>query len=438
MEENLLRLGKQQLGDSGNASWNAEDFCVFYPSLSHHMIVGGVFINLLVESNDPEVLELIQDPKEVFMAAYLAFLKTADSSVHRQALIYQPSEVIEEQCICTRAMSKVYGRYCSKIGQFREFEHILALFANTSSRTLRHSILNFMQTLVSPLHSEEDHVVKKIAKQNAAELCRFGGVVLLCDAVATSHEASVSMPLVAKDTLNPLLTSFKDSNETKLWFYGDITQENVPSMDANVQILQAFDQIKDGPVSKKEIKRLFRSNRIMSKTHLQRIGMKFPKPLMDIREMCWWCAEGTPIMSPLEFARTALEVLSRIVALFPAIDEESGNQLLPLPLAHRQLSQSSSISRIAQAVLTNDSELVSRSVLLLRDLATQNAEVMKRLYSSGIFFFLLSYSGSDLDEISSFFKETHLHQKFKGSLGNSSSQAVSLSGRSVLGDFLPG
>jgi len=431
-EENLLRVGRQKLLEENSEppSWNSGDFQVLYPSLLSQMEVGGMYIKLMAESQDSEPVENIQNPKDFFMAAYLAFLKDANASFQSKSNDRYNGTVFQRQSLCLKAMAMVYERFASSIGPFLEIEHILQVFDGTSSKNLRYFSLELIKALVDPSHSDEDEFIRKIAKQNSTNLVRHGGIQLLCDASATLHEMRLSSPSKTVDT--KLISHLQDTNRTKIWYF-----VNPESLDGDIDVfeLKEFTSRKQGPLSKMEVGNMFRRGKISPSTLLHRIGMRKPQIFWDIRELRWWCAEGSVLDSEKDVPRRALEILIQIVVLNPAKDPITHSSILPLPKAHRDLSSRVCMSRIVQLVLTNDPVAVPLASKLLRLIATQNAEAMSQLYSTGVFFFLLLFSGSNMTEISKLLRVSHLKQRFKG--GNSDPRGT-LASNSVLGDFLPG
>eukprot|EP00890_Picochlorum_soloecismus_P001518 jgi/Picsp_1/2367/NSC_05830-R1_dnaj homolog subfamily c member 13 len=430
-EENLLRVGRQKLLEekSEPPSWNSGDFQVLYPSLLSQMEVGGMYIKLMAESQDSEPVENIQNPREFFMAAYLAFLKDANTSFQSKSNDMYGGTVFQRQSLCLKAMAMVYERFASSIGPFLEIEHILQVFDGTSSKTLRYFSLELIKSLIDPSYSDEDELVRKIAKQNSTNLVRHGVIQMLCDASATLHEMRLNSPSNTIDT--KLISHFQDTNKAKVWYF-----INPESLDADIDVLELkeFASRKQGPISKVEVGNMFRQGKISPSTLMHRIGMKKPQMFWDIRELRWWCAEGGVLASEKNIPRRALEVLIQIVVLNPAKDPITHSSILPLPKAHRYLSSRVCMSRIAQLVLTNDPMAVPLASKLLRLITTQNAEAMSQLYSTGIFFFVLLFSGSNLTEISKLLRVSHLKQRFRGA--NSDSRGT-LASNSVLGDFLP-
>uniref|UniRef100_A0A8C4Q197 Uncharacterized protein n=1 Tax=Eptatretus burgeri TaxID=7764 RepID=A0A8C4Q197_EPTBU len=85
-----------------------------------------------------------------------------------------------------------------------------------------------------------------------------------------------------------------------------------------------------------------------------------------------------------------------------------------------------------QLLLTFDPILVEKVAVLLRHVMRDNPQ-LQRLYHTGVFFFIMMYTGSNLLPIASFLKYSHLKQAFR----SEESKGVELAQRSVLGHLLP-
>ncbi|CAH8292614.1 unnamed protein product, partial [Schistosoma intercalatum] len=112
-----------------------------------------------------------------------------------------------------------------------------------------------------------------------------------------------------------------------------------------------------------------------------------------------------------------------------------GGVVRPLPKPRRAISDMNCLPHVIQLLLTFDPPLVERVVSLLHAVMDQNP-FLPRLYLTGIFYFILLYTGSNVLPIAKFLKDVHLLQalrldEFTGSLG------IDLTSRSILGNMLP-
>ncbi|CAH8642884.1 unnamed protein product [Schistosoma rodhaini] len=112
-----------------------------------------------------------------------------------------------------------------------------------------------------------------------------------------------------------------------------------------------------------------------------------------------------------------------------------GGVVRPLPKPRRAISDMNCLPHLIQLLLTFDPPLVERVVSLLHAVMDQNP-YLPRLYLTGIFYFILLYTGSNVLPIAKFLKDVHLLQalrldEFTGSSG------IDLTSRSILGNMLP-
>jgi hypothetical protein len=100
------------------------------------------------------------------------------------------------------------------------------------------------------------------------------------------------------------------------------------------------------------------------------------------------------------------------------------------------LCGSRTLPHLAQALLAGSPKLVDGVAALLTELCTHNPKVMVKLYTTGIFFFLLGYAGSNWNALSGLLYLSHLSQSFHSDAASLASE-TSLAKRSILGTVLP-
>ncbi|KAM7282397.1 dnaJ homolog subfamily C member 13 [Ixodes scapularis] len=110
--------------------------------------------------------------------------------------------------------------------------------------------------------------------------------------------------------------------------------------------------------------------------------------------------------------------------------ETDGAVVRPLPRAKRKLSERSCLVHIVQVLLTFDPVLVEKVAVLLLSVMEDNPAV-QQLYTTGFFFFVLLYTGSNLLGIGQLLHYSHTSQAFRLDEGSTLSQ------RSILGQILP-
>ena len=292
-----------------------------------------------------------------------------------------------------------------------------------------HSSSTVQQQRQRLLHQQR---VADAAQTNATALVAAGGIEILVDVMATAHEAS-ERPAAALQT--GLIASTPHAETVKLWYYLPKEAGALPAGGAAGAAFAFFDERKVGPISKVEIRQLVSKGIITSGTPFWAPGMVEPSPLAAIRELRWWISTGSGHLAPFKVAEVVLRVLTAILKLRPAVDAR-GEALIPLPAAHRELTSPRCLPHLAQITLTGEPSLVAAASSLLLLLVEYDYEAMSGLYRTGIFFFLLSYCGSNLLEVAKLFKAAHLKQRFLGA--GDSAPGLPLSKRSILGSLLPG
>uniref|UniRef100_A0A8C4HDB9 J domain-containing protein n=1 Tax=Dicentrarchus labrax TaxID=13489 RepID=A0A8C4HDB9_DICLA len=104
----------------------------------------------------------------------------------------------------------------------------------------------------------------------------------------------------------------------------------------------------------------------------------------------------------------------------------------PLPKIKRMISDNACLPHIVQLLLTFDPILVEKVANVLY-LVMQDNPNLQRLYLTGVFFFIMMYTGSNVLPVARFLKYTHLKQAFK----SEESKGQDIVQRSVLGPVLP-
>ncbi|KAL5969309.1 hypothetical protein TSMEX_002951 [Taenia solium] len=115
------------------------------------------------------------------------------------------------------------------------------------------------------------------------------------------------------------------------------------------------------------------------------------------------------ILDHTALAIRCVEVLKRLCESSASRDEMTGGIIRPLPKPRRTISSPFNLPHIVQLLLTFDPPLVERVTSLLLHVVDQNP-CLPRIYLTGVFFFILMYTGSNVLPIARFLKATHLLQ----------------------------
>lgn len=160
------------------------------------------------------------------------------------------------------------------------------------------------------------------------------------------------------------------------------------------------------------MKDLFKKNVINHRTRCWAMGLDSWKTVSQLPQLKWCLlAKGTPVLNESELATYILNILIRMCEYYPSRDADDAI-IRPLPKVKRLLSEATSLSHIVQLLLTFDPILVEKVATLLCEVMRDNPE-MSKVYLTGVFYFILMYTGSNVLPIARFLQLTHMKQAFK-------------------------
>ncbi|CAI8017292.1 DnaJ homolog subfamily C member 13 [Geodia barretti] len=161
-----------------------------------------------------------------------------------------------------------------------------------------------------------------------------------------------------------------------------------------------------------QMKELWKESTIHQKTRCWAQGMEGWRPLEQIPQLKWQLmAQGMSLMNESDMATLILNIFIRMCEFYPSRDAENAI-VRPLPRAKRLLSEPNALPHIVQLLLTFDPSLVERVTKLLNIILEDNPQ-LPRAFSTGVFFFILMYTGSNILPIAKFLKYTHMKQSFR-------------------------
>ena len=102
-------------------------------------------------------------------------------------------------------------------------------------------------------------------------------------------------------------------------------------------------------------------------------------------------ASGQPLLNESELAALILNIFIGVCEYYPSRDSE-GSVIRPLPRVKRDLSDALSLPHVVQLLLTFDPILVEKVATLLTLVMSDNP-LLSRFFNSGVFFFVLMYTG---------------------------------------------
>ncbi|KAK2150998.1 hypothetical protein LSH36_380g05005 [Paralvinella palmiformis] len=375
----------KDLSTTYEISWNHQEFEVPYPSLAEEIKIGDYYLRLLLEEEESEEYSAIKKSYEFFNDLYHRFLLTPK---------------INMKCLCLQAMAIVYGRCHEEIGAFNDTKYIVGMLDRCADRLERDRLIIFLNKLI-------------YHKRNVKEIMDANGIRILVDllTLAHLHTSRATVPMQS-NLLEGTPDMMRESE--KEWYYGNAEKERL------------------GPYSFDEMKEFYKEGMIHAKTRCWSQGMDGWRPLISIPQLKWCLlATGQAVHNESDLATLILNMLIRMCEYYPSCDSD-GAIVRPLPRIKRILSEAICLPHIVQLLLTFDPVLVEKVSTLLYQVMQDNP-VLPRLYLTGVFFFVMMYTGSNVLPVARFLKYTHLKQAFRSDEKNSSD----IMQCSVLGHILP-
>lgn len=378
-------------------SWNHREFEVQYSSLSSEIKIGDYYLRLLLEEGDRSSESsslmnrlLIKKPYQFFNDLYHRFLLTS---------------TVNMKCCCLHAMAIVYGAYHEEIGPFHDTKYIVSMLDRCTDRLERDRLLIFLSKLIEN-------------EENVKDLIDAGGVRVLVDLITLAHlhvnRATVPTQSNVIEASPEMMAAGADS--LKEWHFEDSKKEKV------------------GPVSLKNIIESYESGKLTTKSRCWAQGIDGWKPLINIPQLKWTLvASGVPVLNESLMAITCLDMFIKICRYYPS-REVDGAIVRPLPRIKQYLSDPSCLPHIVQLLLTFDPVIVVRVASLLTEMMQDNPS-LPRLYLTGLFYFIMMYTGSNLLPIGSLLAMSHANQAFRSDEKNSKKSSILQ--RSILSLLLP-
>lgn len=383
--ENEIRAFTSDRDLSGNAlvAWNHHEFEVQYVCLADEVRIGEYYLQLLLEKEDyPD--SPIRHSYEFFNDLYHRFLLTSKS---------------EMKSMCLQAMAIVYGRHFEDIGPFSDTKYIIGMLDRCTDKMERDRLVLFINKLI--LH-----------RRNVKDILDANGVRILVDLLTLAHLHTSRAVVPTQSNVIEAGPDMKAASEEE-WHYGNGSERT-------------------GPVSFEKMKELWQKGAINSKTKCWAQGMDGWRTLQQVPQLKWCLmAKGNPVMNESELATLILNILIKMCEYFPSRDSDDAI-IRPLPKVKRLLSDQVCLPHLVQLVLTFDPVLVEKIAILLCEVMKDNPAI-SMLYLTGVFYFILMYTGSNVLPIANFLKLTHIKQALRGS----DYQLSEIMKRSILGQLLP-
>ncbi|KAL1502231.1 hypothetical protein ABEB36_007404 [Hypothenemus hampei] len=383
--DNEIRTFSSDKELAGNAlvAWNHQEFELNYQCLADEVKIGDYYLRLLLEMDDSNDDSPIRKSYEFFNDLYHRFLLT---------------NKWEMKCMCLQAMAIVYGRYFEDIGPFSDTKYIVVMLERCLEKMERDRLVIFIGKLM--LH-----------RKNVRDLIDVGGAKILVDLMTLAH-LHISRAVIHTQT-NVIAAG------------PNMTIEQKPEWHYNT------DEGRKGPITLDQLKELFAKGVITSKTRCWAMGLESWRSLVQLPQLKWcFLAKGNPVLNESDLATHILNVLIQMCEYYPSRDVD-GAIVRPLPKIKRILSEQAVLSHIVQLLLTFDPILVEKVSTLLCEIMTDNPE-MSKVHLTGVFYFILMYTGSNVLPIARFLQLTHMKQAFK-----IDETRTTVAQNSILGRLLP-
>ncbi|XP_063063079.1 dnaJ homolog subfamily C member 13-like isoform X6 [Engraulis encrasicolus] len=375
----------RELGSANVISWNHQEFEVKYECLSDEIKIGDYYLRLLLEEDESEESGAIKRSYEFFNELYHRFLLTPKVTM---------------KCLCLQALTIVYGKCCEEIGPFTDTKYIVGMLDRCTDKLERDRLILFLNKLI-------------LNKKNVKEVMDSNGVRILVDLLTLAHLHTSRATVPLQSNVIEAGADMKRESE-KEWYFGNADKE------------------RRGPFSFEEMQEFWSDGTLTAKTRCWAQGMDGWRPLQAIPQLKWCLlASGQAVMNETDLATLILNMLITMCSYFPSRDQDNAI-IRPLPRVKRLITDNTCMPHIVQLLLTFDPILVEKVANLLY-LVMQDNPNLQRLYLTGVFFFIMMYTGSNVLPVARFLKYTHLKQAFK----SEEAKGQDLVQRSVLGPVLP-
>uniref|UniRef100_W5N2E9 DnaJ heat shock protein family (Hsp40) member C13 n=1 Tax=Lepisosteus oculatus TaxID=7918 RepID=W5N2E9_LEPOC len=375
----------RELGSATVISWNHQEFEVKYECLSDEIKIGDYYLRLLLEEDENEETGAIKRSYEFFNELYHRFLLTPK---------------VNMKCLCLQALTIVYGKCYEEIGPFTDTKYIVGMLDRCTDRLERDRLILFLNKLI-------------LNKKNVKEVMDSNGVRILVDLLTLAHLHTSRATVPLQSNVIEASPDMKRESE-KEWYFGNADKE------------------RRGPFSFEEMQEFWTSGVLTPKTRCWAQGMDGWRPLQAIPQLKWCLlASGQAVLNETDLATLILNMLITMCSYFPSRDQDNAI-IRPLPRIKRLLTDSTCLPHIVQLLITFDPILVEKVANVLYLIMQDNPQ-LPRLYLTGVFFFIMMYTGSNVLPVARFLKYTHLKQAFK----SEESKGQDIVQRSVLGHILP-
>eukprot|EP01050_Picozoa_sp_SAG11_P000200 SAG11_NODE_4_length_33019_cov_28.098909_27_plen_1292_part_00 len=183
------------------------------------------------------------------------------------------------------------------------------------------------------------------------------------------------------------------------------------------QVPKGFDDAgrEIGPLSMTALEQLWPEGSINGETLMHTKDDWQWRPLKSIRCLRWrFMMAGQSRFTPVEVALACVDIMLMLCGMFPTTDEY-GTMMKPLPRARVLLSDVKKVlPHLVQLFVTQQPKLIEKASILIKMIAVENSELVRKLYRTGLFCFAFMYQGSNVLPLVELVKATHAEQQFQG------------------------
>lgn len=368
-------------------SWNYYEFEVSYRSLADEIKIGDYFLRLLLEDSD----NLMQ---KIHVKSPFHFL----SDLYHRFLL---NKRVDMRCTCLHAMAIIYENYMDEIGHFNDIKYVVDMLRDCRSRQERDRLVLLLEKFI--MH-----------KSNAKDFIDAGGVFALVDMITLAHLHTQRAFMPTQTNVIEATNEMLAAAASKEWYYSD-DDKLIASERPNEENQNATDtkpKSHHGPFRFAEIEELWSQGKLNGQTKFWAQGMDGWKVASEISQLKWCIlGSGSSLMNESELATRILNIFIQICEYYPSHDLD-GAIIRPFPRIKKYLTDASCLPHLVQLLVTFDPVIVERiSTLML--LVIEENPMISQLYRSGLFFFILMYSGSNLIPIGRLLHATHLAQAYR-------------------------
>lgn len=370
-------------------SWNYYEFEVTYKSLSDEIKIGDYFLRLLLEDSDNLMSKIqIKSPFHFLSDLYHRFLL---------------NKRVDMRCTCLQAMAIIYGNYMEEIGHFNDIRYILEMLKDSRNRLERDRLILLLERFIAH-------------KANAKDFIDANGTLILVDMITLAHLHTQRAFIPTQTNVIEATTEMLAAAASQEWFYSEDEQSDQERPDHAQQPVEEGDATKKrkhhGPLRFSEVEDLWKAGKVNERTKFWSQGMDGWRVAQDIPQLKWCLmAVGSAVMNESELAVCILNIFIQVCDYYPSHDLD-GAIIRPFPRIKKYLSGASCLPHIVQLLVTFDPVIVERVSTLLLSIIEENP-MISQLYRSGLFFFILMYSGSNLIPIGRLLHATHLSQAYR-------------------------